>query len=708
VVRSLSQILSLGLALSGCVDSTLSISSGIRTAAGGGAGGGGGAAGSDAGVNCAALDCDDHTPCTTDSCDPARGCQHDAVADGVACDDGLFCNGQETCHGGVCGGAVAPCPGVCVEATHACGNCTARADCAADTATAWDACSGFAGTCGESGNHTRATTTWACVQNQCVATTRQESQACSRTTTGVSCAPDSWAGSCAACTFALGCGTLGVGSQSGQHSSCGGGNCQAQTVSRSCDCAPQACTGEGLLYALPNLSAQLDAGTATLMWTVGGPAVPLDTTIVTLAQTNQPLTQVPTWNVSALTGFPEAAPVVRGVSTAAGSSAVQLGTRAVGLYLNSCSSGTSARDVVQPLTLSLETSADVRPFSDASTWPELALRFQATIPTLTTKGAAASTASVLLRFRDKSKAPPGGQPAWYYDFWVNLQLADSRGAPQPEGVVTDGCGTCSGLPMLLTAPSGLAAPSRFMHTFPGAPGGFSGASPTPLTAYDLRISTDEFNRITAAVAAFSSRGLSTNPWDYQLVQYVVAPQVLDPTPSALGCTPASEPDWGTIGMTVQALSFAMVPWSNIPRIEYVGANAAGTGGWAQTFFQRVGGPGWNPDDSIWAPLPADGAEHTARFNTFGNPAWRGTLSFLRFDPFGGNGPFNVQSITVYGLNNVVQFFDDFTVDPASPANTWVSVNISAWGWEPDHSTWDGTGINGDPLFAHAVSFAAGR
>jgi hypothetical protein len=503
---------------------------------------------------------------------------------------------------------------------------------------------------------------------------------------------------------------MGDGTSSGTAATCQASTCGTTATSRACTCDAQACTGEQLLYSLGDLAAQLDGGTPALTWTVGGPAVNPGVTVAALLQTNQPLAQEPTWNVAQRTGFTEPGVVTRGTSTSAEGSAVQLGTHGVGLFLNTCSPGTSARDVIQPLTLSQDFATDVRPFAAPATWPELAFRFQAVAPTLTQKGAAVAYAAAVLRFRDKSRPVPAGQPAWFYDVWVSMQLIDSRGTPQPEGVIMDSCATCSGLPIVITAPSGLASPPKYMHTTQGSTGSFSGATTfNSWRDFDLRVSTDEFQRLLLAISAASPRGLSTNPADYALVHWNLNPEVYDPSPATTSCVPATDADWGTLGMAVRAVQLAQVPWVNLPRIEYTGANA-GTGNVAQVFFGRTTDPAFNEPKSFQALLPASGAHALVRFNTLANPEWRDGITRLRLDPMNGTGNFAVDSLVVFGANNVELFRDEFNSDPNAPGNPWQSHDVSAWALEQNGTTWDGlAGGTGDPSLWRAVpSLPTGR
>lgn len=701
--------------MTGCGTSALVVG-GVPTLDAGGAadagppGDAGAADAPDAGAACTPAACDDQNPCTLDACGPA-GCSHAPVRDGNACpSDGVFCNGSEVCLGGVCTAQGDPCPGRCQETLQLCGACAARSDCPADSATAWGVCGAFTDTCDEGGEEARTVTTWSCTSAQCVSSTQPERRGCSRATAGTSCGAATF-GACQACAYDLGCGALGVGTRQGTVPLCQASACVPTAPSEGCTCAATACSGEALLYALPDLAAQVDAGVASLTWSVGGPAIPTGVTHAALWQTLEPVTATPTWDVGARTGFREAGAVVRGVSPTADSSAVQLGHRGVGLYLDTCSPGTTARDGIQPLTVAHELVGDLRPFADDTVYPELAFRFQAVLPTLTQKGGGVAYVGAVLRFTDKSRPVAAGRPPWDNDFWLFIQLADTRGAPQAEGVIGDACPSCSGLPIAITAPSGLAAPPRFVHAAPASAGRFSGAQPfSAWRDFDLRVSKDEFQRIIAAVAAYSPRGYSTTPADYALVHWNLNPEVYDPSLAQGSCTRATDPDWGTIGFGLRAVSLARVPWSSLPRIEYTGANAAGTGSGLQVFFLRSTSTTWTESKSLWGTLPAHGGAVTVRLNTLAQPEWRDAITALRVDPFNGTGAFAVDKLVVYGAGGAEVFRDEFTLDPASPSNPWTSNDITTWNLEANGTWWDGlAGGGGDPFFQRSVGpLATGR
>jgi hypothetical protein len=426
--------------------------------------------------------------------------------------------------------------------------------------------------------------------------------------------------------------------------------------------------------------------------------------VASLLQTQEPVNQTPTWNISSRTGFPDATSAAFGVTGTSPGSAIQLGPTSVGLWLNSCSPGTTARDTIQPLTLSYETQWDVRPFASVDPYPELAFRFEAAFPTLTATGGAVAYAAAVLRFRDKSKVPPPGQPSYYYDFWVSMQLADTRGYPQPEVVMGDACATCSGLPIVMTSPGGLAQPAQYMHRWPGTTGTFTGASTSSaFRSYDFRISRDEFQRMLVGVAGFSPRGFSINPADYALVHFNLNPEVYDPSPSTVGCSLFNDADVGTLGMSVRAISLSQVGWNSVPRMEYWGANAATNGNnHFQVFFQRSTDPFFDEPKSFSALMPADGGQHLIRFDLLGNPHWRDAITSLRVDPFNDVGSFNVDSLAIYGLGNTLLFLDDFAGDPNDGSSPWTTAEVF-FNLEPSASIWDGVaGPGSDPLFFRSV------
>lgn len=602
--------------------------------------------------------CDDDNPCTADTCG-AAGCEHVPLAEGTACaSDGSFCNGPEVCSAGQCVPSGDPCPGRCDEASDSCGSCASDADCPADVTTAWGLCEGFDTTCDETGTQTRTVVDFSCLAGQCAHQTRTESQSCQQSTAGTSCGAETWSGTCDACTPTYGCNLMGTGVEQGFEPTCAGGACQGVSNSRPCRCPAQSCTGEISVYAMADLYGQWARGQEVVR---SGSALPDQSSLV-FWQINQTSFSAPTWDVSTKTGFAGTPSLTLSPSTGSLASAAQIGSTSAGLWLNTCSPGISAKSSIQPLVLHHDFGAPVHPFRHPNpapntpsappegptspllpqlTHPELAFRFEATVPTLETKGGAVAYAAAVMRFRDTSKAPPAGQPAHYYDFWVAVQLVDSRGRPEQEGVIGDACPECSGLPIVL------AAESRYGHVAPGA-SGFSSTAFSGMRSYDFRISQEEFRRMIHDVAAYSPRGYSTKPSDYALVHFNINPEVYDPTPATASCNPATEADYGRIGMTVRNVTISQVSWSKIPHILFRGANASDQWG-MQIFFTTSLDGTWDEAKSMHAPLPKTGGTYEVRFNTLANPHWRGTITGLRIDPVNDDlAPFNMDRVVVYG------------------------------------------------------------
>lgn len=184
-----------------------------------------------------AADCDDGEVCTTDAC--TDGVCVNEPADGTACDDGLFCNGLDSCTGGTCAEhAGTPCVGatVCDEAGDRCTGCSGDADCPDPSAGAWGTCA-YEDECAESGTQSRVTRSFSCEAGACVPSDATETQACTRTTEGDSCAAStcaSW-GTCGG--FSGTCGESGTQSRSCSVGECRSGTCTARAYSET-----QACT----------------------------------------------------------------------------------------------------------------------------------------------------------------------------------------------------------------------------------------------------------------------------------------------------------------------------------------------------------------------------------------------------------------------------------------------------------------------------------
>jgi hypothetical protein len=146
--------------------------------------------------------CDDANPCTDDRCDPESGCQHDPNT--ASCDDGVLCNGADTCQARTCSvhDGVDPCPGdtVCDPERDLCVGCRADDECPADMPGDWSACDFPSDVCAEEGTRSRSVSEYACVDGECRASDRTETETCARDTTGVSCGADE-VGDYSACMF---------------------------------------------------------------------------------------------------------------------------------------------------------------------------------------------------------------------------------------------------------------------------------------------------------------------------------------------------------------------------------------------------------------------------------------------------------------------------------------------------------------------------
>ncbi len=188
--------------------------------------------------------CDDKNPCTTDTCDPTTGCK--SVNNTEPCDDGTFCNGGDTCKDGTCQlHAGNPCGKACDEVIDRCVGCLIDADCGPVTTTAWSACGGFASTCDESGTQSRTVTTPKCMSNTCTNVVTTENQACSRSTTGVTCGSTTtgaWSG-CGG--FATACDTTGSRSRTITTFKCAAGACASSATTETGSCTRTVANGTG-------------------------------------------------------------------------------------------------------------------------------------------------------------------------------------------------------------------------------------------------------------------------------------------------------------------------------------------------------------------------------------------------------------------------------------------------------------------------------
>ncbi len=179
--------------------------------------------------------CDDGEPCTNDRC-TATGCVTEPNT--LPCDDGVFCNGFDRCVDGTCSmhdGDPCASPTVCDEAGSRCTGCATPADCPPASTGAWSACAYDDG-CDESGTRTRTNRTYACEAGSCVPTDTTESDACARTTTGMSCGVGS-CGSYGACDYADSCDQSATRTRTCTDLTCSGGVCSATPRMESMPCS---------------------------------------------------------------------------------------------------------------------------------------------------------------------------------------------------------------------------------------------------------------------------------------------------------------------------------------------------------------------------------------------------------------------------------------------------------------------------------------
>lgn len=191
----------------------------------------------------------DDAAVTDSGCGPGAGC----CEAGVPCGVGSVCaaldgeaprcapcgaSGQPCCAGGACAAAGSPCARASCDASGRCGS-TAVSDgtsCGAVGYGPWDACA-FSSTCDRSGTQRRSVSTPRCMAGACTGVSSTETQACSRSTDGVSCGATSY-GAWGACGgFASTCDTGGTQTRAVTSYRCSGGGCGGSSSTGS-----QACT----------------------------------------------------------------------------------------------------------------------------------------------------------------------------------------------------------------------------------------------------------------------------------------------------------------------------------------------------------------------------------------------------------------------------------------------------------------------------------
>ncbi|MEO7592544.1 MAG: hypothetical protein ABI134_15110 [Byssovorax sp.] len=182
-----------------------------------------------------AKSCDDQNPCTDDTCDPAAGCGH--ANNAGACNDNVFCNGVDKCQGGACSiHPGSPCAQLCNEQMDSCVGCLVTADCGPITYGVWSACGGFAAACDTTGTRSRTVSTPLCTGGACSMTPSVETEACARPTDGDSCGAPTYGAWSACGGFASTCDTMGTRTRSVTTPTCQSDTCAgvASTETQAC------------------------------------------------------------------------------------------------------------------------------------------------------------------------------------------------------------------------------------------------------------------------------------------------------------------------------------------------------------------------------------------------------------------------------------------------------------------------------------------
>lgn len=182
----------------------------------------------------APVECDDNNDCTDDSCDEGMGCVHEPNE--APCDDGVWCNGADRCAEGTCSvHEEPPCERFCNEAREVCEACATAADCGNPVPGPWGTCQ-YASTCAQTGTRTRTVMVPACTDGACTFSSAQESEACTRSTNGVSCGTTTYSSWSACGGFANACATSGTRTRTRTDRICGSGTCGTRNTTETGSC----------------------------------------------------------------------------------------------------------------------------------------------------------------------------------------------------------------------------------------------------------------------------------------------------------------------------------------------------------------------------------------------------------------------------------------------------------------------------------------
>jgi hypothetical protein len=411
-----------------------------------------------------------------------------------------------------------------------------------------------------------------------------------------------------------------------------------------------------------------------------------------------------TWPVGDTTGFSAGAATElptwqRGPNDELWSSAIQMRGRTIGVWLNSGSTDVPMTGEILPgvAHFDLPASAVPKPFAVPNV--ELSMAVEIQIPTAKRWGSGVPYAAAVYRFADQR---PGNEARLV---WFSMVVYDPRGAP-PDNVMIDGCSTCSGAPILMSA----AVPGRgFLALAPGS-AQFSDTPWSGFRRFDFRVGAEQLGAALAAAKekfGLDDHQLSPDPADYGLIHINLNPEVFAPAGGG-----------GAIGFSARGLTVARYPRPGSRQgagpIERVIVNAANASAAPelQVFFKTQAENFYDERKSIRVPFPTGGGNSTVVGDLSRHPAWTGTLTGLRIDPFDSHSEAACFNVDYVGLTdaagNEVQRWD-FDGAPGTPAEPFFGWRFSGlertW---TDGRYWGACQSDGDPYFYTDLSLALGR
>ncbi|HYF65430.1 MAG TPA: hypothetical protein VD886_21570 [Herpetosiphonaceae bacterium] len=255
--------------------------------------------------------------------------------------------------------------------------------------------------------------------------------------------------------------------------------------------------------------------------------------------------------------------------------------------------------------------------------------------------------------------------------------------------------------------------SQWLHKTPDS-SGFQQEPWNDPKRFEFRVNREEFQKALAdlrntnvSVCDYCGT-FSADPADYILEQVNMNAKVYDATAAS----------WGKLGMAYSQMMVALYETPVYDRVYIRGALAVDSSHLTatpttQVFFKNPGDADYSEGKSLRANMTLGGGWHEIVLDMSANPAWKGTLSGLRVDPFdsiplSAAEGFGIDYIYVGDANrNYIRTWDfNGATGPSNPFFGWQLAGISNH-WT-DGNYWGGSTNTGQPRFSINKSFPTGK